>query len=206
MDPIISDIAMARYDPKLYSQPAIFVQDACQQHQYIRSKDTSGIVERPERLRAVKVGLAVAIARLEELFRSDSSASIPSVSSTADDLADALNRLDIGQVSKSSNKGNSPTVIHSSATVDILNHPAVKFVHGDVDGDVYPGKLKAWASVSWQKISNGESEIPEGLSQGDLYCKYCLYSSDDKCTDLASYRDSMSRVDQRHPGRIGDCL
>ena len=47
---------------------AVYLQDACYQHRYIRSKDLSNIVERPERLRAVKVGPAAAIARLEEVL------------------------------------------------------------------------------------------------------------------------------------------
>ena len=48
---------------------AILIQDACYQHRYIRSKDLSAIVERPERIRAVKVGLSAAIARIEEAYK-----------------------------------------------------------------------------------------------------------------------------------------
>jgi hypothetical protein len=45
---------------------AIFIQDECLSHRFIRSRDTSGIVERPERLHAVKLGLAAAISRIED--------------------------------------------------------------------------------------------------------------------------------------------
>src|ERR1700736_2277422 len=44
----------------------IYLQDDCLGHRFIRSRDDSSIVERPERLRAVKIGLAAAIARIEE--------------------------------------------------------------------------------------------------------------------------------------------
>ena len=53
----------------------------------------------------------------------------------------------------------------------MFNHPAVKFIHGDVDGDAYLENLRAWARDSQDKILRGESEIPEGLSPGDLYRK-----------------------------------
>ena len=44
---------------------AIYLQDECYKHKYIRSKDVSTIVERPERIRALKMGIGAAIARLE---------------------------------------------------------------------------------------------------------------------------------------------
>jgi histone deacetylase HOS3 len=47
-------------------EAAVFLQNICFQHHFIRSRDTSAIIEKPERLRAVNVGLAVAIAHLEE--------------------------------------------------------------------------------------------------------------------------------------------
>lgn len=57
----------------------------------------------------------------------------------------------------------------SDATVDVLNHPAVKYVHGDINGDVYLEKLVNLVNESENAIARGESEIPESLSQGDLY-------------------------------------
>ncbi|KAG5642540.1 hypothetical protein DXG03_002578 [Asterophora parasitica] len=149
---------------------AIFLQDACYQHQYIRSRDLSAIVERPERLRAVTVGLSAAIARLEALSASDANVVTPPAAGQQkplgpDDLAAAMGRMHILPDSRPS----PVSVIRSQASVDILNNPAVKFVHGDVAGDVYLEKLKGWARDSRDKIRNGGSEIPEGLAQGDLY-------------------------------------
>ena len=151
----------------------VFIQNACLQHRYIRSKDTSNIFERPERLRAVTIGLSAAIARLEGLSNSTTTPELTTTSGSSnkepdtDDLADVMNKLKID--SQLSTHQSPVSIIESQATVDILNHPAVKFVHGDIERDVYLENLTAWAKESYQKISKGESEIPEGLSQGDLY-------------------------------------
>jgi len=156
----------------------IFLQDACLQHKYIRTKDSSHIVERPERLRAVKIGLSAAISRLEESLPVVTSASTTTTTraedSEADPLVDAFENLRLERqdsVKLPLAKQLPVQVVRSSAKVDILNHPAVKYVHGDVDGDVYPEKLVEWARQSAEKISNGQCEIPEGLPQGDMYSK-----------------------------------
>jgi histone deacetylase HOS3 len=144
----------------------VFLQDACLQHKYIRTRDSSHIVERPERLRAVKIGLCAAIARLEE--------SIPATTSGGSDddaLIEAIENLRLEQnpAAFPLPKGHPVQVVQSSAKVDMLNHPAVKFIHGDIGGDVYLEKLVDWALHSVEKISNGQSEIPNELNQGDLY-------------------------------------
>ncbi|KAG5653747.1 hypothetical protein H0H81_010834 [Sphagnurus paluster] len=155
-------------------RPGIFVQDACYQHQYIRSRDLSAIVERPERLRAVTVGLAAAIARIEAASTSkpqeNASAPLPTGEAKpldADDLVSAMGRMNMNIITPEC----SPiAIVRSRASVELLNNPAVKFIHGDLDGDVYLEKLKSWATESLDKIRAGDSEIPEGLAQGDLYC------------------------------------
>ena len=175
---LLGSVPQVAYET-MVKRSAVFIQNACLQHRYIRSKDTSNIFERPERLRAVTVGLSAAIARLEGLFNSTTtpgpattSENTKKESADPDDLlADVMNKLKIDS-SELSTYQQSPVVvsiIESQATVDILNHPAVKFIHGDLERDVYLENLTAWAKESYQKISKGESEIPEGLSQGDLY-------------------------------------
>lgn len=149
-----------------------FLQNACLQHRYIRSRDTSNIVERPERLRAVSIGLAAAIARLEEVVSSgapnQTTSSGPAKQPDPNDLAEVLGRMKLEHGSPSFVR--SPvSVVQSQATVDISNNPAVKFIHGDIEGDVYLENLRAWAKGSSDKVLNNESEIPEHLSQGDLY-------------------------------------
>jgi histone deacetylase HOS3 len=159
---------------------AVFLQDACLKHQYIRSRDLSTIVERPERVRGVKAGLAVALSHLEKLHDplqlkplsppAEASNVDPS---NPDDLAKALDKMTLdASAALSLEPSTIPVrVIHSTASVDILNNAAVKFIHGDTDGDVYLEKLREWVAGSVEKISKGESEIPVGLPQGDLYCK-----------------------------------
>ncbi|KAK7462250.1 histone deacetylase [Stygiomarasmius scandens] len=165
---------------------AILIQDACYQHRYIRSKDLSAIVERPERIRAVKVGLSAAIARIEEAYKAGGtvvpttdiySQTKTAVDENPDELVSALDRLNLGSkasfdpqdiISKSS-IADVVSVFHSSANIDILNNAAVKFIHGDIDGDLYLINLTNWIKESTEKIGRGESEIPSGLAQGDLY-------------------------------------
>lgn len=161
---------------------AVYLQDACLQHRYIRSRDTSNIVERPERLRAVKVGLAAAIARLEEeLHVGQPRLPEEPAKSEADDLADAIGRMNIASASTPPRKAEDGVhlapglpiqVVRSSATVDLLNHAAAKHIHGDIERDVYLEKLRDYARSSRDKIANGELEIFEGLNKGDLYRKF----------------------------------
>ena len=99
-------------------------------------------------------------------------AAAPKVEEDEDELAAALGKLQLSAPSRSEQPNRVPTtIVHSSASVDILNHPAVKFVHGDIERDVYLETLKRWVMDSQDKINQGQSEIPEGYNQGDLYCE-----------------------------------
>ncbi|KAJ8591919.1 Arginase/deacetylase [Rhizopogon salebrosus TDB-379] len=157
--------------PSLSSKAAthvgIYLQDDCLMHRFIRSRDTSSIVERPERLHAVKVGLAAAIARIEEaegsLKHSDVNVSVE------DELAAALGKMNIAKTDSGLIRARNVSVIRSTATVDLLDHQAVKYVHGDIDGDVYLQNLKSWARDSEENINKKGSEIPEGMPPLDLY-------------------------------------
>ena len=156
---------------RFFPETTIFLQDACLQHKYIRNRDSSNIFERPERLRAVKIGLCAAISRLEEALPAIPNVTETSGSSDADSLIEAIENLRLEQNTAAFPlpKGHPVQVVQSSAKVDILNHPAVKFIHGDIGGDVYLEKLVEWALHSVERISNGQSEIPSELPQGDLY-------------------------------------
>jgi histone deacetylase HOS3 len=158
------------YQQQRETKAAVYIQDACLQHRYIRSKDRSEVVERPERLRAVKLGLATAIARLEEIAPAGDThlAATPGneedVNEGDDKLVASIARLNLASDSPKSTNLLIP-VIQSSASVDISIHPAVKFVH---EGD-YLEKLVKLARESHDKIAKGGSEIPNDLSQTDLY-------------------------------------
>ena len=146
---------------------SIFIQDACYQHRFIRSNDLSSIVERPERMRAVKIGLSAAISRLEEAVLSNRSNSTHDKPAPDSDIIDAFQSLDITQETRP----NVVQIVNSNSSINILNNKAVKFVHGDIEGDVYLENLTKWVKESSEKIKVGESEIPSHLSQGDLYCE-----------------------------------
>ncbi|KAI0300365.1 histone deacetylase domain-containing protein [Russula brevipes] len=163
-------------DPALTSPvTTIFLQDSCLQHKYIRTRDSSHIVERPERLRAVKIGLCAAISRLEEALPvpvETPAATAGAGDADADSLVAAIENLRLEQDSAaelSLPKEHPVQIVQSSAKIDILHDPAVKYIHGDVDGDIYLEKLVDWARHSAEKVSNGGSEIPSELPQGDLY-------------------------------------
>ncbi|KAI6123421.1 arginase deacetylase [Pisolithus croceorrhizus] len=164
--------------PRSGKRTALYLQDDCLQHRFIRSKDTSGIVERPERLRAVKVGLSAAIAHAGELSakyialgkndaEGGTTGKIPSTE--ADTLAVALGRMKIGQAQDQQLWPASVTFCRTAAKVDLLGHPAVKYVHGDVDGEVYLENLTAWARDSQDNIAKKGLEIPDGIPPLDLY-------------------------------------
>lgn len=182
--------------PESLTNTSVYLQPRCALHRFIRSRDTSAVVERPERLRAVSIGLAAAIARIQKLIASGSgsgidgtngqtdgggnSAAAASVSRVTlqpldlDDLAGSMAHLSIvvtppRRTLELPSIPHAVGVEHSEAVVDILNNPAVKFIHGDIDGDVYLEKLSEWVRSSSRKIAEGCSEIPEGYSQGDLY-------------------------------------
>lgn len=130
-------------------------------HRFIRHKDASTIVERPERLRAVAVGTAAAVARLQE--HNTPSLRIGTQSyDPSDELTAALDRLALTP------KSAPCQILTTTSTANILTSDAAKFIHGEPQE--YLSKLSSWALSSEDKIRTGESEIPTGYSQGDLYC------------------------------------
>ena len=56
--------------------PKVFLQDTCSKHKYIRSRDLSGVYERPERLQAAYMVISAAYSRLETAY-SPSSPRLP---------------------------------------------------------------------------------------------------------------------------------
>ncbi|KAL9711404.1 histone deacetylase [Leucoagaricus gongylophorus] len=151
------------------AETTIFLHDVCLQHKYIRSKDKSNIVERPERLRAVSVGVSCAIARLESIQPNSRSDNEQLNDGDVRHLARSLEKMHIGISSPVDSCTSVVQIVKSRATVDVLNNAAVKFVHGDTEKDIYLKKLKEWAANSSDAISLNSSEIPKDLPQGDLY-------------------------------------
>lgn len=124
------------------------------------------------------VGIAAAAARLEEYAISEPISDTVSFiqpgvkgNDVSDDLSDALNRLALSTESSSRAEDERTTVFNilnaSHTKLDLSNHDAVRFIHGEAHD--YIAKIDSWASHSETKIRAGESEIPTGYSQGDLY-------------------------------------
>ncbi|WVQ63278.1 uncharacterized protein L199_001429 [Kwoniella botswanensis] len=175
----------------------LFIQPACLQHKYIRHPNSSHIFERPERLRAVLLGVAAAIARLEGI---DSATQSTTAQSNTDDLSGLLSSLSIGSSSSSTSSVTSllniiPPPPQPSIPGSILqHHPAVQLAHspvpespfpylgqrassssssssGSIPSSPYLKDLVKWASESIEKIKETGCEIPPdlGLNAGDLY-------------------------------------
>ncbi|KAG8907450.1 hypothetical protein FRB99_004245 [Tulasnella sp. 403] len=152
----------------------IFLQEKCYLHKYIRSRDTSGIPERPERLKAVAMGIAVAVARLDDEHPAKA---IPPddkepAGSSADVLAHAMSQLELSVDTPL--EPSSCRIVHSTAAPDFVSHPAVRFVHAhsrgkDPEDSDYLSQVKTWALESAEKVASGESELPSNLHQGDMY-------------------------------------
>lgn len=187
---------------------SVFIQEDCLRHRFIRSKDVSNIVERPERLRAVNIGISAAISRLESVssgFDSSNEPVIPTESKSDIDLTDDLTAaLDKLKLASSSYPTPLPlNLVKSSAKVELLNNPAVKFVHGDIDGDMYLENLIKWSKESRDRIAQDGTEIPSPLSQGDLYCSISPLSLH---FDALILQYSVSRIYRRHPRRTGSFM
>ena len=163
---------------------AIYLQDECYKHKHIRSKNLSTIVERPERLRALKMGLAGAIARLE----AGPDASIAVLNKRQDieeELSTALGKLSLSTAQQQPGGAYDPFAIRPIDVVaivkpdlnlkDLTQHPAVRMVHAATGDDgindslEHLNRLAIWARESEDKIRSGESEIPPGFPRGDLY-------------------------------------
>jgi histone deacetylase HOS3 len=160
----------------------LFIQPACLQHKYIRHANSSHIFERPERLRAVLLGVAAAVARLEEAETAVKESTDTLVSSAADDLSSMLSGLSI-QTSFTTPRHLSivsPPPAKNPAQV-LLHHPALQLAHSPpssslldgqaVDASKYLKNLHKWASEAVETIKQTGCEIPPGLglNQGDLY-------------------------------------
>lgn len=174
---------------EMSTQPlGLFIQPACLQHKYIRHPNSSHIFERPERLRAVLLGVAAAVARLEfsvELPSNQQSGSppVPSVS-TNDDLSSLLSSLSIAStafVAPSHLNIVTPPLPGRPGQI-LQHHPALQLAHSPPPDEhlfqasksassTYLRDLLKWATEAVEQIKETGCEIPSGLglNQGDLY-------------------------------------
>jgi histone deacetylase HOS3 len=166
------------------SRLGLFIQPACLQHKYIRHANSSHIFERPERLRAVLLGVAAAVSRLEEAesVMAKSFGHPAPATSAADDLSSLLSGLSIQSSFQSPAHLSivEPPIAKKPGQV-LLHHPALQLAHSPassavLDGEAIPAStylrnLHKWASEAIETIKTTGCEIPSGLglNQGDLY-------------------------------------
>ena len=170
----------------------LFIQPACLQHRYIRHTNSSHIFERPERLRAVLLGVAAAVARLEEadsivkgVQGANQRPQDAVTSSASEDLSNMLSGLSIHSTFIPPNVHLTlPSPPTPGIPGQILqHHPALQLAHspppeeGELHGasltasSAYLKDLLKWASEAVETIKETGCEIPSGmgLNQGDLY-------------------------------------
>lgn len=172
----------------------LFIQPACLQHKYIRHPNSSHIFERPERLRAVLLGVAAAVARLEEAEErvratlqaqgglAGNGNGNGATNGDGDDLSNLLSGLSIQSAFQSPRHLSIvPPPTASSPGQVLLHHPALQLAHSPpspalLDGQAIPSStylrdLHKWASEAIETIKQTGCEIPSGLglNQGDLY-------------------------------------
>lgn len=166
-------------DPKdQLHETAIYLQAACLKHKYTRSRKVSAIYERPERMRAVALGLSAALARLSEPQAHDGSQDPPTTNETRQRP----------QVS----------VVHSTSSCSLVNHPAIRYIHAkDLEDSSYLQNLASWCANSKAKHAIGESEIPAHMDQNDMYL--CEASSSHRrrsWSEAAALSNSTSLTDK----------
>ncbi|KAI0083189.1 histone deacetylase domain-containing protein [Irpex rosettiformis] len=168
-----STLDKARQSTSLFSQgkpsasgaisiPRVYLQDACLLHKYIRSRDKSNVYERPERLRAINVGIAAAYAQLEfaAMLRAEDDF-------TGGDGGDPKSKIHTNSNSKAVQPFD---VVRSASTINICAHRPAKLIHGDPNDctDCYARHLRSWCAKSKDEIARNGSEIPDFHEQ-DLY-------------------------------------
>lgn len=112
----------------------VLVAPAVLGHRYVRGRDTSFIVERPERIRGVLLGLSTVLARLE----SEAEGGGPAQDDAYMDLSDRLGRLNV--VEAGSARGQTTllkpfSVLLSSRSLDLSNtsNGALGYIHAHPD-------------------------------------------------------------------------
>jgi histone deacetylase HOS3 len=160
-----SDLLKNENENQLSSPALGFIfQSACHLHRYTRNDSDAHIVERADRLRSVFMGIAVAHGRLlaNDVGKGKGKEKVKQAHDETD-LEDLLNNLNI----------NAPKSIFQDWPFSIASTPrrlpftaeAVKFAHGEA----YSARLAGYISDVSSKHAKQESEVPEPLSQGDLY-------------------------------------
>lgn len=161
--------AVARSTPRTQARTAVLFQPACTKHRYIRTRDTSTIVERPERIRAVKTGVAAAYARLET--------ALPAArhDDDDDDLDALLSGLSLDANRDLKGKRRARELVDPRGPFDILDSGAVMSVHDPALEYIHSKPSRAPQDVDaaaaqedqgWESASSSSSAAIPSTSAG----------------------------------------
>lgn len=159
--------------PREGGRTAVYLTTTSLEHQFIRNElDRIYIVERPERIKAVVLGVVNAWTFLE----ARSKVILGDELGKGDSLSGMMSRLELGQEKKGGIVGKGAFDILISNTKMEIDSPALQYIHSNLASSLPPSSsylaqivTRARDSPSLIHIPPLYSEIPETLSQGDLY-------------------------------------
>lgn len=141
----------------------ILLQSSCHLHRYTRNESDAHIVERADRLRSVLMGVAIAHGRLTATSPDKGKSRESTTIEEVNDLEKLLEGMNIGPPERLADGW--PFSISSTPRRLKLDSPAVHLAHGAE----YASRLAGYINNVAARHAQKESEVPEPLSQGDLY-------------------------------------
>lgn len=191
----------------------VILQSLCHLHRWSRTSNDLHIYERSDRLRSIRLGIAAAHGRLRAAYPDRASVKGKEKTPT-DQPSDTLESLLEGLTIRSSrtNEGSIhdgyPFAVTSTSRRLSLLSQAVTLAHGSD----YASRLTAFLAGVAEAHASLRSEVPEELSQGDLYlCDQslsalegalgaCVQAVDEVCGGHGKGRQSKRFVSVRPPG------
>ncbi|GAA5844995.1 hypothetical protein JCM11251_003175 [Rhodosporidiobolus azoricus] len=154
-EPALPTLVLSAPTSRNTPRTAVLFQPACARHRYVRNSDIGTIVERPERLRAVKTGVAAAWSRLEERDGGAKWQPLDDEDGEGDDeLGGLMERLTLAGKGKGDVKGKGKAKEVVGGAFDILettanlplSSPALRLIHSSTLSAADPAINSPWFS------------------------------------------------------------
>lgn len=208
--------AQLKLDEPQIRDIAVILQSLCHLHRWTRTSNDLDIYERSDRLRSIRLGIAVAHGRLKAGYphRGSVKGKEKALKDQPDDtLESLLESLTIKPNGQNSSKTDCihegyPFGVSTTARRLSLLSPAVALAHGSD----YAARLTGYLAGVAEAHAASRSEVPDGLSQGDLYlCDQslsalegalgaCVQAVDEVCDPSAATKRVKRFVSIRPPG------
>lgn len=194
----------------------VILQSLCHLHRWTRTNNDLHIYERSDRLRSVRLGIAAAHGRIRAAYPhrvSVKGKERAQENQPQDSLESLLENLTIkpngtgAQDSGTLHEGYPFSVSTTQRRLSLFS-PAVALAHGPD----YVARLTSYLTGVAKAHSASESEVPDDLSQGDLYlCEQslsalegalgaCIQAVDEVCSPAGSTQRAQRFVSVRPPG------